>query len=69
MYEQSRLPFRDDFEGNTIALWASDHIDRIIDLIVWHAEIPVTWFQAFNPFITSPWRHHPVPMIKNGLFG
>jgi POT family proton-dependent oligopeptide transporter len=38
-------------QGNTIALWASDHTDRTIDLIVWHAEIPVTWFQAFNPFM------------------
>jgi proton-dependent oligopeptide transporter, POT family len=38
-------------QGNTIALWASDHTDRTIDLIVWHGEIPVTWFQAFNPFM------------------
>src|ERR1700730_12436127 len=35
----------------TIALWADDHTDRTIDLIVWHGEIPVTWFQAFNPFM------------------
>jgi proton-dependent oligopeptide transporter, POT family len=38
-------------QGNTIALWANDHTDRTIDLIVWHGEIPVTWFQAFNPFM------------------
>jgi POT family proton-dependent oligopeptide transporter len=38
-------------QGNTIALWASDHTDRTIDLIFWHGEIPVTWFQAFNPFM------------------
>ena len=38
-------------QGNTIALWASDHTDRTIDLIIWHGEIPVTWFQAFNPFM------------------
>jgi POT family proton-dependent oligopeptide transporter len=41
-YEQS---------GNTIALWADDHTDRHINLIVWKGEIPVTWFQAFNPFM------------------
>jgi proton-dependent oligopeptide transporter, POT family len=38
-------------QGNTIALWAGEHTDRTIDLIVWHGEIPVTWFQAFNPFL------------------
>jgi POT family proton-dependent oligopeptide transporter len=36
-------------QGNTIALWAEDYTDRTINLIVWHGEIPVTWFQAFNP--------------------
>jgi POT family proton-dependent oligopeptide transporter len=41
-YEQS---------GNTIALWADDRTDRYIDLILWKGEIPVTWFQAFNPFM------------------
>jgi POT family proton-dependent oligopeptide transporter len=38
-------------QGNTIALWADDYTDRSIDLIVWHGEIPTTWFQAFNPFM------------------
>jgi len=38
-------------QGNTIALWADAHTDRTISLIVWHGEIPVTWFQAFNPFM------------------
>ncbi len=38
-------------QGNTIALWADDRTDRTIDLIVWHGEIPTTWFQAFNPFM------------------
>jgi POT family proton-dependent oligopeptide transporter len=38
-------------QGNTIALWASDHTDRIIDLVIWHGQIPVTWFQAVNPFL------------------
>ena len=38
-------------QGNTIALWADDYTDRTINLFVWHGEIPVTWFQAFNPFM------------------
>ena len=37
--------------GNTIALWADQHTDRAIDLLVWRGEIPTTWFQAFNPFM------------------
>jgi POT family proton-dependent oligopeptide transporter len=38
-------------QGNTIALWADAHTDRSIDLLFWRGEIPVTWFQAFNPFM------------------
>ncbi len=38
-------------QGNTIALWADDHTDRSINLLVWHGEIPTTWFQSFNPFM------------------
>jgi proton-dependent oligopeptide transporter, POT family len=38
-------------QGNTIALWADDYTDRTIDLVVWHGEIPVTWFQSFNPLM------------------
>jgi POT family proton-dependent oligopeptide transporter len=38
-------------QGNTIALWADDYTDRTIDLLIWHGEIPVTWFQAFNPLM------------------
>ena len=38
-------------QGNTIALWADDHTDRNIDLLITHAQIPVTWFQAFNPLM------------------
>jgi POT family proton-dependent oligopeptide transporter len=38
-------------QGNTIVLWADDHTDRTISLILWHGEIPITWFQAFNPFL------------------
>jgi POT family proton-dependent oligopeptide transporter len=38
-------------QGNTIVLWAEDHTNRIIDLVLWHGTIPVTWFQAFNPLM------------------
>jgi POT family proton-dependent oligopeptide transporter len=34
-------------QGNTIALWASDHTDRYLGGF----EIPATWFQAVNPFM------------------
>jgi POT family proton-dependent oligopeptide transporter len=34
-------------QGNTIALWA----DQFTDRHVFGGEIPVTWFQAFNPFM------------------
>ncbi len=38
-------------QGNTISLWAQDFTNRhlIPGVIDW--EIPVTWFQAFNPFM------------------
>src|SRR6188474_434384 len=38
-------------QGNTIALWADGHTDRTINLLFWSGQIPVTWFQAFNPFM------------------
>ncbi len=38
-------------QGNTIALWADSYTDRTINLGFWTAEIPTTWFQAFNPFM------------------
>jgi proton-dependent oligopeptide transporter, POT family len=38
-------------QGNTIVLWADDHTNRYVDLLFWRGEIPVTWFQAFNPFL------------------
>jgi POT family proton-dependent oligopeptide transporter len=41
-YEQS---------GNTITLWADAFTDRTVNLLIWTGEIPVTWFQAFNPFM------------------
>src|SRR5262249_24378216 len=37
--------------GNTIALWADANTDRTIGLFGLAAEIPTTWFQAFNPFM------------------
>jgi proton-dependent oligopeptide transporter, POT family len=41
-YEQS---------GNTIALWADEYTDRTVNTILFTAQIPVTWFQAINPFM------------------
>jgi proton-dependent oligopeptide transporter, POT family len=38
-------------QGNTILLWADDSTDRNIDLLIWHAQIPATWFQLFNPLM------------------
>jgi len=38
-------------QGNTIALWADDFTDRSINLLLWRGEIPVAWFQSFNPFM------------------
>ena len=38
-------------QGNTIALWADGYTDRTINLLIWAGQIPVTWFQAFNPFM------------------
>jgi POT family proton-dependent oligopeptide transporter len=38
-------------QGNTIALWVDSYTDRSINLLFWRGEIPVTWFQAFNPFM------------------
>jgi POT family proton-dependent oligopeptide transporter len=38
-------------QGNTIALWADANTDRSIGVFGWGADIPVTWFQAFNPFM------------------
>jgi POT family proton-dependent oligopeptide transporter len=38
-------------QGNTIALWAADYTDRTVNLLFWTPEIPITWFQSFNPFM------------------
>jgi POT family proton-dependent oligopeptide transporter len=38
-------------QGNTIVLWAERQTDRHVDLLFTGFDIPVTWFQAFNPFM------------------
>jgi proton-dependent oligopeptide transporter, POT family len=38
-------------QGNTIALFAENLTDRSIGFLSWRTEIPVTWFQAFNPLM------------------
>ena len=37
--------------GNTIVLWADANTDRSIGLFGFSAQIPTTWFLAFNPFM------------------
>jgi POT family proton-dependent oligopeptide transporter len=37
--------------GNTTILWIDQNVDRGIDLFGWTAQIPTTWFLAFNPFM------------------
>ena len=37
--------------GNTTVLWADANADRAISLFGLSAEIPTTWFLAFNPFM------------------
>jgi POT family proton-dependent oligopeptide transporter len=37
--------------GNTTILWIDTNVDRSIDLFGWTAQIPTTWFLAFNPFM------------------
>src|SRR5579863_5574326 len=37
--------------GNTTILWIDSGVDRSIDLFGWVAQIPTTWFLAFNPFM------------------
>jgi proton-dependent oligopeptide transporter, POT family len=37
--------------GNTTILWIDTSVDRHIDLFGWTAQIPTTWFLAFNPFM------------------
>jgi POT family proton-dependent oligopeptide transporter len=37
--------------GNTTILWIDTNVDRHIDVFGWTAQIPTTWFLAFNPFM------------------
>jgi proton-dependent oligopeptide transporter, POT family len=37
--------------GNTTILWIDTGVDRNINLFGWTAQIPTTWFLAFNPFM------------------
>jgi POT family proton-dependent oligopeptide transporter len=37
--------------GNTTILWADGNADRTVALFGWSAQIPTTWFLAFNPFM------------------
>ncbi|HZC57471.1 MAG TPA: peptide MFS transporter [Xanthobacteraceae bacterium] len=37
--------------GNTTILWIDTNVDRTVDLFGWTAQIPTTWFLAFNPFM------------------
>jgi POT family proton-dependent oligopeptide transporter len=39
-------------QGNTIVLWTDTQTNRHVDLLFAAFDIPVTWFQAFNPFMT-----------------
>ncbi len=38
-------------QGNTLVLWLDGQTDRSVNLLGFSFEIPVTWFQAFNPFM------------------
>ena len=38
-------------QGNTLTLFAADNTDRRINLGFFETEIPVTWFQSFNPLM------------------
>ena len=38
-------------QGNTITLWADANTDRSVALFGLTAQIPTTWFLAFNPFM------------------
>lgn len=38
-------------QGNTIAIWIRQAVDREVNLLFWKGTIPVTWFQSFNPIL------------------
>ena len=51
-------------QGNTIALWADANTDRTVNFLAWTAEIPTTWFQAFNPFMIFAFTPFVVALWK-----
>ena len=51
-------------QGNTIALWADADTDRTVNFLAWTAEIPTTWFQAFNPFMIFAFTPFVVALWK-----
>ena len=52
-------------QGNTIALWADTNTDRR-SICFWRGEIPVTWFQAFNPFMIFAFTPFIVALWASG---
>jgi POT family proton-dependent oligopeptide transporter len=66
-------------QGNTIVLWADRYTDRHVDLLFFTGDIPVTWFQAFNPFmifaftpfVVALWhwqgRREPTTVVKMAI--
>jgi proton-dependent oligopeptide transporter, POT family len=66
-------------QGNTIVLWADQYTNRHIDLLFFAGDIPVTWFQAFNPFmifaftpfVVALWRwqgrREPTTVVKMSI--
>jgi POT family proton-dependent oligopeptide transporter len=51
-------------QGNTLALWADTDTDRTVNFLAWTAEIPTTWFQAFNPFMIFAFTPFVVALWK-----
>jgi proton-dependent oligopeptide transporter, POT family len=51
-------------QGNTIALWADANTDRTVNFLAGTAEIPTTWFQAFNPFMIFAFTPFVVALWK-----
>ncbi len=49
--------------GNTIVLWADANTDRAVDLFGLVAEIPTTWFLAFNPFMIFAFTPFVVALV------
>ena len=49
--------------GNTTILWIDTNVDRGIDLFGWTAQIPTTWFLAFNPFMIFAFTPFVVTLV------